>query len=118
MIARRTPIKRSGPPRKKRPGTRRGQPTCEEKGVLRLAVYERDGGKCQLRLHRQCSGERILPYEGEVLFRAHLVHIKSRGAGGKWTMENCIIGCAACHSGSVHTEGVKINATPQDQKYD
>lgn len=109
MIVRRTPIKRSAPPRKKRPGPpRRGQPNRDEKRVLRDAVYERDGGRCQLRLHRECSGDRTLPSEGEVLFRAHLVHIKGRGAGGKWTMENCVIGCAACHSGSVHTEGKKI----------
>lgn len=99
---RRTPI------RKRRPGPpRRGQPTAEEKRALRLAVYERDGGMCRLRLHRECSGERVLPLEGEVMYRAHLVHLKSRGAGGGWTLENCVIGCNACHIGSMHTEGKK-----------
>ena len=109
MIPRNKPLRRYAPPRKKRPGVRRGQPTNEEKSALRLAVYQRAGGKCELRLHKQCSGERVLPYEGEVLFRAHLVHLHSRGAGGKWTMENCKIGCAACHNGSMHTGGKKPN---------
>jgi hypothetical protein len=87
---------------------RRGQPTKSEKEAIRLAVYERAEGKCELRLHRECSREAVLPYEGDVLFRAHLVHIKSRGSGGKWTMVNCLLGCASCHSGSVHTEGARI----------
>jgi 5-methylcytosine-specific restriction endonuclease McrA len=108
MIQRYARLKRSAPPRKKRLGVRRGQPTKDEKSALRLAVYERDQGRCQLRLHKDCSRDRVLPYDGEVLFRAHLVHIRGRGAGGKWTMENCKIGCAACHSGSVHTEGKRI----------
>jgi 5-methylcytosine-specific restriction endonuclease McrA len=100
-------IKRSAPPRKRRSRPRRGQPTRQEKASLRLAVYERAGGRCELRMHKDCSGDQILPYDGEVLFRAHLVHLKSRGAGGKWTMENCRLGCAPCHTGSMHTEGRK-----------
>ena len=107
MSLRRSYIKRSAPPRKRRSKPRRGQPTREEKSSLRLAVYERAGGRCEIRLHKDCSGDRILPYDGEVLFRAHLVHLKSRGAGGKWTMENCRLGCAPCHTGSMHTEGRK-----------
>lgn len=100
---------RRSPIRKKRLKPRRGELTKAEKEALRIAVYIRDRGKCQLRLHKQCSADRELPYDGELLFRAHLVHLKSRGAGGKWTMDNMVIGCAACHSGSMHTEGRKPN---------
>jgi 5-methylcytosine-specific restriction endonuclease McrA len=89
------------PLRRKRSKPRRGEPTREEKLALRQAVYERAQGKCELRLHKGCSRDRILPWDGEVLFRAHLVHLKSRGSGGKWTMENCRLGCANCHSGSM-----------------
>jgi hypothetical protein len=103
-IIRRTPI------RKKRPGTRRGQPTTEEKGVLRLAVYERAQGICELRLGPKCI-KGVLRFTGvSPLFYGHLVHIKSRGAGGKWTMENCRWGCVECHIGYQHTKGVPIDA--------
>ena len=39
-IERRKPLKRSGPPRKKRPGVRRGQPTDAEKEAERNRVYD------------------------------------------------------------------------------
>ena len=107
MIPRRTLLKRSGPPRKRRPGTRRGQPTKEEKARIRLQVYERADGRCELRLHKDCSGERVLPWGGDVFERAHLVHLKSRGAGGMWEASNLVIGCFACHIGSMHIEGRK-----------
>ena len=99
ILIRRSPIWR------KRSKPRRGQPTKQEKEALRLAVYIRANGKCQLLLHKDCSQNRVLPFEGEVMYRAHLVHLKSRASGGKWTMENCLIGCNACHIGSMHTEG-------------
>lgn len=92
---------------RRRTKPRRGQPTKAEKSAIWDAVYERAEGKCELRLHKQCSGARVLPRTGELLFKAHLVHLKSRGAGGTWTMENCRLGCAPCHNGSMHTEGKK-----------
>lgn len=88
---------------------RRGTPSKAEKAALWDAVYERAEGSCELRLHKDCTRDRILPRTGDLLFKAHLVHLKSRGSGGKWTMENCRIGCAPCHSGSMHTEGKRPN---------
>jgi hypothetical protein len=45
-------------------GRRRGQPSKKEKHALKVAVYERAGGLCELKLHRECSGARVLPFEG------------------------------------------------------
>jgi 5-methylcytosine-specific restriction endonuclease McrA len=83
-------------------------PTSAEKNAIRLAVYQRDRGLCQLQLHKRCSGSMVLPYRGNVFVRAHLVHIKSRGAGGSWELSNLLIGCPNCHLGSVHTEDEQI----------
>jgi 5-methylcytosine-specific restriction endonuclease McrA len=87
---------------------RRGQPSKKEKHALKVAVYERAGGLCELKLHKECSGARVLPFEGDVFERAHMVHLKSKGSGGAWTMENLRNGCPACHLGSMHTEGKKL----------
>jgi hypothetical protein len=109
-MKRSVPLKRYTPVRKKRPGTRRGQPTPEEKAAIRLAVYERSGGRCELNLGPKCI-KGILPFTGDSpLFHGHLVHVRSRGAGGKWTMENCLWGCVECHIGYSHTEGKPIPA--------
>ena len=100
-------IKRRTRPPSRRSKPRRGEPTPKEKAAIRQAVYERAGGLCQLRLHKDCTGLRILPFEGDVFERAHLVHLRARGAGGTWDMDNLTLGCAACHLGSMHTEGKK-----------
>ena len=106
MIQRRTPIKRSGPPRKRRPGTRRGQPTKKEKGELRRQVYDRAAGLCELRLVENCSGGRILPWEGDIWNRAHLVHLKAKRRFG-WNLENLKLGCYGCHIEGMHNQGLK-----------
>jgi len=62
--------------------------------ALRREVYDRDEGKCQ-----QCG--RWLPYEGEVLVRAHMAHRKGRGRGGSDTIDNVRILCAM-HHGEEH----------------
>jgi 5-methylcytosine-specific restriction endonuclease McrA len=97
-------IRRSPIP-KKRSKPRRGQPTKEEKRQIRLAVFIRAGYRCEIKLHKQCWGTRTLPWDGDVFERGHLVHVKSRGAGGKWEMTNLLLGCPPCHLGSMHTEG-------------
>lgn len=111
FIQRKSWLKRSAPPRKKRPGPpRRGEPTSEEKGITRLAVYERAHGKCELRLHKDCSRDRILPFEGDVFTRAHLVHLLSKRRFG-WREGNGqahLLGCPNCHLISVHQRGEKI----------
>ena len=106
-MIRRTRLKRSVPPKKRRSKPRRGQPTKDEKAAIRLAVYERARGRCELRLHKDCTRDRVLPWDGDVFERGHLVHLKSRGAGGGWDMANLMLGCPACHLGSMHSEGKK-----------
>ncbi len=65
MSNRRSPLKRSAPPRKRRPGPpRRGQPTKAEKAAIRLQVYERCGGLCELNLMPGCL-KGVLPFDGE-----------------------------------------------------
>ena len=104
MILRNKPIKRSAPPRKIRPGTRRGKPTKAEKGIIRLAVYERAGGRCELHVSQACiSG--VLPYNGSVLERWHLVHLHAKRRFG-WGEDNLCGGCYWCHAAS-HNAGGK-----------
>lgn len=103
----RTPIKRYIPVRKVRSKPRRGEPTREAKAEIRKAVYERAGGCCELKLGPECQ-KGVLPFDGDVFERAHLVHIRSRGAGGTWEMNNLKLGCPRCHLGYHHTEGRKI----------
>ena len=55
----------------------------------RLAVYRRDGGKCQLRLC--CKGERVR------WDRWHCDHRRPWSAGGKTTVGNGQVDCVACN---------------------
>ncbi len=109
-MIRRTPIKRSGKPRAKRPGgPRRGRLSPEGMGALRRAVFERDGYLCQ-----HVTGEYV-DLEGDPHVRqcyepvtwktGHLAHITSRGAGGHDTLENCTTKCAFHHAVVEHTYG-------------
>ena len=70
--------------------------------ALRERVYERDEGKCQW---NGCG--LLLPLYGSLFTRAHLAHVKSRGAGGSDTEANTRILCPAHHLGSQHTRGEK-----------
>jgi 5-methylcytosine-specific restriction endonuclease McrA len=101
MIRRYTPI------RKKRSKPRRGQATKEEKNAIRLAVYERAQGQCELRILGTCIRGQ-LSYSGDTPWdHGHLVHLKSLGSGGKWSMENCRWGCHICHLEGIHRLGMK-----------
>jgi hypothetical protein len=106
----RTPLKRYTPlrPRRKKvsqirvgkvSGTVRLSGAAMER--LREQVYRRDGGRCQW---PNC-GE-LLPLHGSVFNRAHLAHIKSRGAGGGDTAPNVRILCYFHHIGCSHTKGL------------
>lgn len=85
-------------PRRRR---RRGEPTARQKRELRLAVYGRAGGCCELRMDAQClTGP--LPFDGEDEYRrGHLVHLGARRRHG-WSMENCVWGCWRCHLIALH----------------
>lgn len=102
MIQRYTPI------RKKRSKPRRGEPTAEEKEALRREVYERCGGRCELNLHPNCA-KGVLPWDGEVYERWHLVHLHAKRRFG-WSEKNnkLLGGCYNCHIISVHQKGEKI----------
>jgi hypothetical protein len=105
----RSPLKRYKPVPKRRVKPRRGQPTKNDKDTLRLAVYERAQGLCELHLLPDCITG-VLPFEGDTPWdHGHLVHLKSRGAGGQWTMQNCRWGCHVCHLVGIHQKGLKPN---------
>lgn len=96
-------IARSKPPRRKRPGTRRGQATPEEVERVREAVYARAAGRCELRMTSDCIPG-VMPKEGPVLGRAHLVHMKGKRMWG--TSEAiCKLGCWFCHLVTMHRGG-------------
>lgn len=104
MALRRTPI------RKKRPTLRRGELTPEEKQAARVKVHGICGGKCELRLHEKCSRNRVLPLEGDLFERFHLVHDGAKRRFG-WPTEGprrMRGGCYWCHIEAVHTKGMKI----------
>lgn len=103
----RSPLKRYGPVRKRRPTARRGEPTASDKATLRRFVYERAGGKCELRL-KGCKGG-VLPWDGEVFVRCHLVHLRARRRFG-WGENNLALGCAQCHR-LVHDGKAKLPTT-------
>ena len=107
MISRRTPLKRSGPPRKIRPGVRRGQPTNKEKGVLRQFIYDLSGGRCELGLG--CCAGQVLPPEGSIYERWHLVHIKAKRRFGWPTTgpDRMRGGCYQGHIIEMHQKGRK-----------
>lgn len=97
----RSPLLRKTPLRKRRPGVRRGQPTPEEKRSIRLEVYRRAQGRCELHNLPDCIPG-VLPWDGGVFQRGHLVHLRSRGAGGGWTLDNLRWGCWRCHLIGIH----------------
>lgn len=104
----RTPLHRYTRLRSKRPTARRGEPTKDEKAALRRFVYDRAGGKCELRL-KGCK-RTVLPFEGDVFTRAHLVHLRARRRFG-WHPETSCLGCYSCHIEQSHVKGVKLPAT-------
>lgn len=106
-LPRRTPLKRSSAIRKKRPGPpRRGELTQAEKDAIRLRVYEETGGRCQLNIMPNCM-RGVLPFDGGVRERWHLVHIRAKRRFG-WGRENLTGGCPVCHLDGLHTKGLKL----------
>jgi 5-methylcytosine-specific restriction endonuclease McrA len=69
---------------------------------LRKRVYRRDGGRCQW---KDCGI--WLPFYGSVFNRAHMAHIKSRGAGGSDELSNVRLLCPCHHLGAEHTKGLQ-----------
>ena len=69
---------------------RRGELTREEKAAIRHAVFVRDGGRCV-----DC-GTRVVEQSG-LWWSMHLMHIRSRGAGGADELNNVKTHCHGCH---------------------
>lgn len=69
---------------------------------LREQRYAIDRGRCTWKGCGIC-----LPLHGDVFTRAHLAHIKSRGASGSDTIENTRIRCFHHHIEVEHTKGLK-----------
>lgn len=89
--------------RSKRTKPRRGQPTRAEKTALRNDAYARSSGRCEIRKSKDCNRS-VLPSEGSIYERAHLVHIHAKRVHG-WAPENLLIGCYACHIIYLHQNG-------------
>ena len=107
-MKRSAPLRRYTPIKKKRSKPRRGEPTAEEKARVRLAVFERAEGKCELNLGPKCI-KGALPFTGITPWdHGHFVHVKSKGAGGAFTEENGKWGCFQCHLGYMHFEGRRL----------
>ena len=90
------------PPVRKKP--RKGKLSQKDTANVREAVYYRDHGRCQLRLHPDCLGVQ-LPLHGPVTVRFHAAHIKGEGAGGAFTLENLQGACYLCHIEREHLWG-------------
>jgi len=78
--------------------TKRARAKTELRKKVRLQVFERSGGKCELNNRDDCLG--VVPFESKdrtPYDHGHLVHVKSEGSGDKTDMENCRWGCWKCH---------------------
>lgn len=109
-LNRRTPLTRKVKIRGRRTGTRRGELTPAQKARAREFIYELCCGMCELRLHPNCSKDRILPWDGSIFARWHLVHPRAKRrfgwpTSGPWRMRG---GCYWCHRISLHEQGIRL----------
>lgn len=79
---------RINPVRKK---LRRGELSSAQKDVIRRTRYKMDNECCA-----DCG--RWVRWDSGYLDSMHLMHVKSKGSGGDWSMENLRTGCPECHS--------------------
>lgn len=81
-------------PRRKQGNTQAVRAT--KKRAVRLAVFERSKGECELRQHPQCLQGK-LPWAGATpTDHGHLAYMVKETAGGKTSEENCRWGCWRC----------------------
>jgi len=57
---------------------------------VRLQLFERSGGTCELRLSPKC-------WEWITWDTMHACHVVSRARGGNWELPNLLAGCPDCH---------------------
>ena len=63
---------------------------AEAKEIIRRRVYGRDRGRC-------VDCKRLVCWERDLWSSMHLMHVKSKGSGGDWSMQNLATGCLWCH---------------------
>lgn len=95
---------------KPRKTLRKGQPTPAEKQATRVAVRDRANGICEAQTHPQCSGQRILPLDGDLFHRGHLAHGRGKARFGWRESEKQYLTwqCYFCHSISDHQQGFNL----------
>ena len=98
------------PIRKRRPTLRRGELTPAEKEAVRQMAYNRARGRCELDRHLHCCGGKVLPWDGLLRERGHLVHLRNKRMFG-WGPENVAWGCARGHLDLMHTKGMQLPKT-------
>lgn len=91
--------------------TRRSVVKTKKRKEVRLQVFERSGGRCELNIRKDCMG--IVPFAGKTPYdHGHLVHLKSEGSGGKTDTKNCRWGCWPCHLLALHRGEVSATNKP------
>jgi 5-methylcytosine-specific restriction endonuclease McrA len=76
--------------------------TAERRHIteIRLQLFERSGGRCELQLGPQC-------WDWISWDTMHTAHIVSRARGGPWDLDNLLAACPACHAAQ-HNGGFKV----------
>lgn len=89
---------------------RRGEPSKAEKEATRILVRARANGICEAQVHTQCSGQHILPLDGDLWHRGHLCHGRGKARWGwRESAEQWLTWqCPACHLISEHRQGIKM----------
>lgn len=89
---------------------RRGEPSKDEKEATRIAVRNRAYGLCEAQVHPECSGQRILPLNGDLWRRGHLAHGRGKARWGwRESAEQWLTWqCSNCHLISEHQQGIKL----------
>lgn len=59
---------------------------------VRCKIYARDRGRCQLRISKHCTGERVIGFEN-----CHLEHRLGGLSQRCWCDANLRISCPSCH---------------------
>jgi hypothetical protein len=90
---------------------RRGEPSKAEKETTRIAVRDRAHCICESQTHPECSGQRILPLDGDLWRRGHLAHGRGKARFGWRESEEQWLSwcCSPCHLISEHQQGVKLD---------
>lgn len=76
---------------------------AKEKVAIREERWRLDGGQCI-----DCKRPVIL--ERGFWGSMHLMHLKGKGAGGDWSMDNLATGCPECHTKRHNAGGKPVPA--------